>query len=410
MQRTETESTLLGKSSESNCGQTNENMHYHNSHEKPKYLFGERTQQQQLGADEIFLNKSGWVQVNQRSFEKSPDRNEKKRFEYTKGLSVAGLSSIPMTAARTMKFDDIKQQSYNHSKHDMRASALRSELSRQAFTKNSKIEELISRSEARRTNLSQKHSYSMDPQISAILNERPGFLPVKRLTDRDSPPPITPIISPPPAFQDSKAKIKSSQSVAKFHLTVNNHENRHQATTQPHTKGMVFSRSFEYDNRKTRDYKENFSKSFDYDLSSTGALISDKIKSKMFTNLTGVSPNYLTKKESANRSKNNSRDASPVYQQQQQQKSKEQNYVEQFKPKSRVRNTLSVRPEKFISLDEQQGRSRRAQFSKLHHESSSSSGSQGFRSLDNTVSVVTAVNRRLNSCDSGARSGKIIFL
>lgn len=413
LQRTETESTLLGKSSESSTI-TNENMHYHNSHEKPKYLFGERTQQQ-LGAGEIFLNKSGWVQVNQRSFEKSPDRNEKKRFEYTKGLSVAGLSTIPITSARSMKFDDIKQQSYSHSKHDLRASALRSELTRQAFTKNSKIEELISRSEARRTNLSQKHSYSIDPQISAILNERPGFLPVTRLTDRDSPPPITPIISPPPAFQDSKAKIKSSQSIAKFHLTVNNHENRAQQLTQPHhnAKGMVFSRSFEYDNRKTRDYKENFSKSFDYDLSSTGISgVSDKMKSKMFTNLTGVSPNYLTKKESATRSKNNSRDASPVYQQQQQQqlqKSKDQSYVEQYKPKTRVRNTLSVRPEKFVSLDEQQGRSRRAQFSKLHHESSSSSGSQGFRSLDNTITV-SAINRRLNSCDSGARSGEIFSL
>lgn len=410
LQRTLTENTISGDRKADNREQNSadENMHYHNPHEKPKYLFGdpEKHGRAKIG-DDIFLNKSGWVQVSHRSFEKSPERNEKKRFEYTKGLSVAGLSTVP--TSRGLKYEDnlmsYKQQQNRETGQRSVNNLHRAEqlMARHAgFSRNSKIDDLISRNEARRLNVNPKRSYSIDPQISAILNERPGFLPVKRLTDRDSPPPITPIISPPPAFQDSKAKTRS-QANTKFQLTVNNHDNRSQQPQQQQqlqpqahsNKGMVFSRSFEYDNRKTRDYKENFSKSFDYDLSTTSA--ADRMKSKMFTNLTGVSPNYLTKKETTGtRSKSNSRDASPVFQQKQ--------LVEPFKTKTRVRNTLSVRPEKFMSLDEPQGRSRRAQFSKLHHESTSSSGSQGFRSVDNSAAI-SAANRRLNSCDSGARSG-----
>lgn len=54
---------------------------------------------------------------------------------------------------------------------------------------------------------------------------------------------------------------------------------------------------------------------------------------------------------------------------------------------------------------EEESRSRREQFSRIHRESSaSSSGSnKGFKSLDSSA------NLRLNSCDSGARSGNFIF-
>lgn len=422
-----------------------ENMHYHSSHEKPRYLFGERQHQHHsqhqfgggggngdAGNDQIYLNKSGWVQVNQRSFEKSPDRsNEKRRLEYTRGLSQLG----PSPGARILRaYDDV--QSYaSKAPVRMPGNISHANTNRQPYSRNSKIEELISRSEARRTSILFKPNFSLDPQISAILNERPGFLPVKRLTDNESPPPITPIISPPPAFQDSKSKPKSSPS-ASYHLTVNNQDHRRQPPkipspqpppyspiSPPHqqpphvpSKGMVFSRSFEYDNRKSRDFKENFSKSFDYDLSNTTLNPSvtvipiqpDKLRTKTFTNLTGVSPNYLTKKETnARGSRSSSRDPSPVYQTPTGSGLEPGGFVEPFKTKTRVRNTLSVRPEKFMSLDEQQGRSRRAQFSRLHHESSSSSGSQGFRSLDQSVG--NTVNRRLNSCDSGARSGNFIY-
>lgn len=420
-----------------------ENMHYHSSHEKPRYLFGERQQHHNqqpfgggggggVGSDQIYLNKSGWVQVNQRSFDKSPDRtNEKRRLEYTRGLSQLG----PSPGARILRTYDDGHSYSNKQSIRIPGNIAHAELNRQPYSRNSKIEELINRSEARRSSIPFKPNYSLDPQISAILNERPGFLPVKRLTDNESPPPITPIISPPPAFQDTKSKPKSNPTTS-YHLTVNNQDHRrqppkipspqppsysplsppHQQPPQVPAKGMVFSRSFEYDNRKSRDFKENFSKSFDYDLSSTTAnppatvipIQPDKLRTKTFTNLTGVSPNYLTKKETnARGSRSSSRDPSPVYQTPTGTGGNDLEtggFIEPFKTKTRIRNTLSVRPDKFMSLDEQQGRSRRAQFSRLHHESSSSSGSQGFRSLDQSVG--NTVNRRLNSCDSGARSGK----
>lgn len=430
-----------------------ENMHYHSSHEKPRYLFGERQQhhnQQQfgngggggggggvrggggVGSDQIYLNKSGWVQVNQRSLDKSPDKsNEKRRLEYTRGLSQLGSGH----GGRLQRGFDDGQPYSNKASVRLPNSITNAELNRQPYIRNSKIEELIHRSENRRSSIPFKPNYFLDPQISAILNERPGFLPVKRLTDNESPPPITPIISPPPAFQDSKSRPKSRSSTG-YQLTVNNLDHNrqppkipspqppsysplsppHQQLPQIPNKGMVFSRSFEYDNRKSRDFKENFSKSFDYDLSSTSVnpptavmpIQPDKLRTKTFTNLTGVSPNYLTKKETNSRgSRSSSRDPSPVYQTPTGTGGnvlEPGSFVEPFKTNTRVRNTLSVRPEKFMSLDEQQGRSRRAQFSRLHHESSSSSGSQGFRSLDQSVS--NTVNRRLNSCDSGARSGQ----
>lgn len=527
-------------------------MHYHSTHEKPRYLFGERSHQGtgggaggqhaphlgatghsasvQLAGDEerVYWNHSGWMQVqhqHQRSFDKSPHRsggsvlvstapsvaslNDRRRHLGHIGGGRSPASSFDGHHAHHMQhgyqqaaehyqpkpqLQSQQQLQQHHQQQQLdgraRSNALRAELNQHAaFMRNSKIEELISRSEARRSAsgsaavpLKKLHElpqqpkpqqqqpqqryhrhhpasvYSIDPQISAILNERPGFLPVKRLTDNESPPPVTPIISPPPAFQDTNQKANlrggnsnsnsTTSSPSKFHLTVSSAADVRRpipatapvaakatvaglATTPPtqqpqqHAKGMVFSRSFEYDNRKSRDYKETFSKSFDYDLGATSGvspvLTPEKLRTKMtFNNLTGVSPNYLTKKESnsgANRSRTSSRDASPVYQSPQPH-NELQSTVEptSFKPKTRIRNTLSVKPEHFMSLDDahqsqkspsqqQQGRSRRAQFSRLHHESSSSSaGSQGFRSIDQGVSGTT--NLRLNSCDSGARSGE----
>jgi hypothetical protein len=69
--------------------------------------------------------------------------------------------------------------------------------------------------------------------------------------------------------------------------------------------GMVFSRSFEYDNRKTDEFNENFSQSFDFDFQLKEKkelkknFLSRYAKSTTFTSLTGVSPNYLTKKETS---------------------------------------------------------------------------------------------------------------
>ncbi len=376
----------------------------------PKYLFGDRTipggsknsstRPDEKISEKIFLNKSGWVQVNQRrSGDKSPVRSGRRH-------------------SKTNPQDDIKSSSLNRFNSLDRSENLRYH---QPSHKFSKIEELISRDEARSINVTLK-KFELDPRISALLNDRPGFLPIKRAAD-DSPPPITPIISPPPAFQDSKSsKPKSSEMVSKIHMSVNNKLNSDKMSTgtskknvnqssncnssnnlnsnsnNNNNKGMVFSRSFEYDNREPRQYNEIFSKSFDYDFKTpfTEDKRSAKDKTKTFTSLTGVSPNYLTKKE---RSLENSRDNSPQHHQ----------YLEplpivrQIKQKSHVRTTLSIRPEKFRSMDEEKGRSRRAQFTKTNIENTVTGIGPGFRSFDASM----AINKRLNSCDSGARSGML---
>lgn len=376
----------------------------------PKYLFGDRTvpgggsQRPLTRPDEkIFLNKSGWVQVNQRRADNAPVRSGRRH-------------------SKTNVQDDIKSSNLTRFNSLDRSENLRYHQQSHKF---SKIEELISRDEARSINVTLK-KFELDPRISALLNDRPGFLPIKRAADNESPPPITPIISPPPAFQDSKSsKPKSSEMISKIHLSVNNKINSDKMNTgtnkknvnqssnssssnnnlnnsnnnNNNTKGMVFSRSFEYDNREPRQYNEIFSKSFDYDFKTpfTEDKRSAKDKTKTFTNLTGVSPNYLTKKE---RSLENSRDNSPQHHQ----------YLEpivrQIKQKSHVRTTLSIRPEKFRSMDEEKGRSRRAQFGKTNMESSMTGIGQGYRSFDASM----AINKRLNSCDSGARSGMMFMI
>lgn len=276
-------------------------MHYHNANEKPKYLFGERNKYQKSlkSNDEIYLNKSGWVQVNQRK---------------------------PHSSNNAL-------QKYNNS------------------NTTSKLEALISRNEIRRIKC------TIDPHLSAMLNERPGFLPIKQYDESESPPTITPIISPPPAFQDSKAIRPANK------LTAAN-ENKDGSGVN---KGMVFSRSFEYAPLNPYEYAQTFSKSFDYDF---------------------LSPTKEEKKIEKENAFPNSRDSNVC-----QQHAEQKEYNERGRRSTRPRNAYN---------EHQSSRSRRTQFSK--QDSTSSSGSQiGFRSQQKSI------NKRLNSCDSGARSGNFIY-
>lgn len=306
-------------------------MHYHNPNEMPKYLFGERNKQQHyqkpIKSDEIYLNKSGWVQVREPYNNHRPDTNNSFQ-KYNSNLVQSNSSN----------------------------------------TTTSKLEALISRSEIR------KVKCTIDPQLSAMLSERPGFLPIKTYDDNESPPPITPIISPPPAFQDCKTIRQTSKLAA---------ANGGQDNTGAN-KGMVFSRSFEYDTRKPYEYDHTFSKSFDYDFLSPTKEEPKTEKENAFPSLTSVSSNYLPDKSRANQ-----REASVnVYQQYLEPKE----YVESTR-KTRARSTYSLRSEVI-----EQPVSRRGHVPK--QDSSSSSGSQaGFRAHQNSIS------KRLNSCDSGARSG-----
>lgn len=308
-------------------------MHYHNPNEMPKYLFGERNKQQNftkpIKSDEIFLNKSGWVQVNQR--EPYKNRNNTESF-----------------------------QKYNANTIQSNSNA-------------GKLEALITRNEIR------KVKCTIDPNLSAILTERPGFLPIKQYDDTESPPPVTPIISPPPAFQDSK----SSRQMSKLGSSNGNPDNANI------NKGMVFSRSFEYDNRKKHEYDQTFSKSFDYDFLSPTKEENRIEKENTFPNLTNLSPNYLTDKSAHNLCE----PTTSVFKQYLEPKEYSNDPLNTRK--TRVRSTYAVRNE---PNDSNARLSRRTQFSK--QDSSSSSGSHvGYRARQ------TAINKRLNSCDSGARSG-----
>lgn len=365
-------------------------MHYRNSNEMPKYLFGERMKQhhqQNLKDEEIYLNKSGWVQVNQRKSEKQPVRSDN---QYAYAHSAIKHYDDSRKGAPNQGRDSAFYKYGNNLTSlvtNLHASQPNSKLS------SSKIEALISRNESRR-NADKKYTdvkHAIDPQVSALLSERPGFLPIKRFADNESPPPITPIISPPPAFQDNNTNPKQKLNFAAN--TVDNGAN----------KGMVFSRSFEYDNRKSHEYNQTFSKSFDYDFASPVKEEKTFPNDRIFTNLTGVSPNYLTKKPNTIRiesNPNSSREQSSMYQQYLEPK----NYMEP-NIKSRVRTTYSLRPELYTTSHDQADRSRRSQFAK--QESTSSSGSQGFRGAQAHQSTV---NKRLNSCDSGARSGIFIHI
>lgn len=321
-------------------------MHYHNPNEMPKYLFGERNKQQYyqkpIKSDEIYLNKSGWVQV---------------REPYTNRDTILTTTTTAATGAANNSF-----QKYS------------SNLLQSNSSNTSKLEALISRSEIR------KVKCTIDPQLSAMLSERPGFLPIKQYDDNESPPPITPIISPPPAFQDTKT-IRPTSKLA------SNNSNSDGGTAT--AKGMVFSRSFEYDTRKSYDYDQTFSKSFDYDFISPTKEEQPKFEKENAFPTSISSANYINDKTRVN-----ARDPlMNAYQQYLEPKE----YIEGAR-KSRVRSTYSLRSELAEQPVASRLRGRGGHVPK--QDSSSSSGSQaGFRAHQSSIS------KRLNSCDSGARSG-----
>uniref|UniRef100_A0A182K8P2 Uncharacterized protein n=1 Tax=Anopheles christyi TaxID=43041 RepID=A0A182K8P2_9DIPT len=253
-----------------------------------------------------------------------------------------------------------------------------------------------------------------------------------------SPPPVTPILSPPPAFQDTQQQQQQQQPQSnktrlgdikpgtRIFLSVVDNENHN-------PKGMVFSRSFEYDRRNRRppddainqrggysggsgvpgssSSTDAFSKSFEYDFNPSGSMGSlqqhqqqqlplkssliRRNRSPTFATLTGNSPNYLTKKEKP------AKLSSPIF------------------PKAIPGNSLTVNratlgyasSESLRKFDKNKSldagvsmggsvasaghRSRRSQFST---KANSAPGlPYGFRSD-------SVGNQRLNSCDSGARS------
>lgn len=364
-------------------------MHYRNIHEKPTYLFGDNNEHKSK-ADEIFLNKSGWVQVTNRENEKTAAAHQPRPYHYPNSRSPKPENHkniVPSTAGQKIN------------------SRIRNQAAIQS--RSSQIENLISRNEARKGTISNQVPRNTDKgQYPGI---RPGYLPVRNLNGRDSPPPVTPILSPPPAFQDTNNTLctQGTSRMGNIHISVTDYENRS-------PKGMVFSRSFEYDTRKNNvEYNEIFSKSFDYDFKTKLMTPENqhihRQKSMTFSTLTGNSPNYLSKKETFMTgpqmdiprmppTKFLTKPATPT--------SKFlETPVQQYNqpPQTEVPDSVKIKNfTKYKSLDDPNAmRSRRAQFSRIHREDSNSSfESLGFRSLDATG------NLRLQSCDSGARSGR----
>ncbi|XP_058837010.1 uncharacterized protein LOC131693311 isoform X2 [Topomyia yanbarensis] len=355
-------------------------MHYRNSNDKPTYLFGEN-----LKKNEIFLNKSGWVQVSQPPM-------------YPSERSMRARSYQPELVGQKVSRKYIE---YDESR----------------YGRGNKLEDLINRNEARKHQIQKIQRQDnvtilkIDPQLSG--SGRPACLPIKRNLADNSPPPVTPILSPPPAFQDSKYKTRLGEIKPGTHifLSVADNENRN-------PKGMVFSRSFEYDNRRyttpgvstqqhkpKQSYSDTFSKSFDFESSlvapmpkTTDQPFLRRNKSPTFSTLTGNSPNYLTKKEKPLNTQP-SKDNSPIF----------PKTIPGSSVTSSGYESLKRFGDKNKSLDSQLmssntaaaaaaigNRSRRSQFST---KSNSTIGlpSYGFRSD-------SVGNTRLNSCDSGARS------
>ncbi|XP_052872261.1 uncharacterized protein LOC128277778 [Anopheles cruzii] len=408
-------------------------MHYRTSANggKPTYLFGEN-----LKKNEIFLNKSGWVQV---SGQPAPGLATGRTSYQFGGSSAPGNVVAPLDGSKVSR----KYIVYDENRYTGRPGT------------GSKLEDLINRNESRGKGAGAPRSASqqllqkvqrqdnvtilkIDPSASATLSNRPACLSIKRNLIDGSPPPVTPILSPPPAFQDSQQQQQQQQQAqsnktrlgdikpgTRIFLSVVDNENHN-------PKGMVFSRSFEYDrrlNRRPPDQSDRtgvgygpgahvgsvdaFSKSFDYDFNPPGAATGSqppkqpqvtqqqqqqplksslirRTRSPTFATLTGNSPNYLTKKEKPPTL------SSPIF------------------PKAIPGNSLTVNRavlgyasseslrkfDKNKSLDGGGGlplghRSRRSQFST---KANSAPGlPYGFRSD-------SVGNQRLNSCDSGARS------
>lgn len=245
-----------------------------------------------------------------------------------------------------------------------------------------KIEELIQRNEARRTTAAGENVTILT--IEPPPSDRPGFLPVKK-THQNSPPPVTPILSPPPAFQDTKNR----------HLNVN--ESRKQ--------GMVFSRSFEYDSRNkplVAAVTSTGSKSFDYDFQGGGGggpQVAPNIRSLRrerspnFSMLTGISPSYLTKRPAPPTA-----DKSPIFP-----KTIPGNSVTNYSKLAQSSNGVQILGQ-YKSLDVDAGRSRRSQFTRAQTTTGGNYSFRNFASDNSADAATTTASQRLNSCDSGARS------
>ncbi|XP_034136464.1 uncharacterized protein LOC117588983 isoform X1 [Drosophila guanche] len=418
----------------------------------PTYLFGDQFQALGGGGpssgrkslspatnkEEIYLNKSGWVQVNTKRGGFKEDSCSGFRRQQNDGTarSRAAGRVIPMDAQghRT----DLAHYSFIYQHQQQKSNV---GIAEPKFV-GSKVEELIQRNEARLGGFSSRDpalrpGYRIiDPQLASILNERPGFLPVKSPNDLDSP--ITPILSPPPAFQDNSRTTRqmdrrnSSRQQAPLPLPVLQSEARQspQHMANGSVKGMVFSRSFEYDTRRptpTNSYVETFSRSFDGHLSELPLhlgmppLAGQHERSPNFSTLTGNSPNYLTKRESGGGSSGSlrSRDSSPKFLSPQTTTAYLNASVKEAPPaysmsgsgaaatgtqekySPRSRHERSSERSKIHAL----GRSRKSQFNRMGSAgppaappSSLGMGASRFRSFDTTKS------QRLNSCDSGARS------
>nr|XP_017028689.2 uncharacterized protein LOC108079021 [Drosophila kikkawai] len=403
----------------------------------PTYLFGEHfhgrnSMSPGTTKEEIFLNKSGWVQVNTKRGSGKDDNCEGyRRLNYGQqnGGGRPAIRGVPMDHGRR---SDLARQSFVQ-QHQQPPSGMG--ISEPKFV-GSKVEELIQRNEARLGGYSSREAALrpgyriIDPQLANILNERPGFLPVKSPNDLDSP--ITPILSPPPAFQDNSRSVRLKPMRSQgppLPLPVPLQSQTQLVGQHPanvSVKGMVFSRSFEYDTRRPQppdNYVETFSRSFDGNLSerplNLAVLAGQRERSPNFSTLTGNSPNYLTKRESGGgssgslRSRDNSpkylnphiaqttaylnaavKEAPPVY-------SVAAATGSQAKYSPRSRHERTAERAKTHAL----GRSRKSQFSRVgsagplvQHPAAPSVGVSRFRSFD------TSKSQRLNSCDSGARS------
>ncbi|XP_037719674.1 uncharacterized protein LOC119553388 isoform X2 [Drosophila subpulchrella] len=413
----------------------------------PTYLFGEHFHGVTVGSgrkspaatnkEEIFLNKSGWVQVNtKRGSSKGDTTSGCRRLSYGQqnGGSIfpdngrgriATTRAIPPDHGRRL---DLARQSFIQQHQQQQQQQANISMTENKFI-GSKVEELIQRNEARLSGYSSRDpalrpGYRIiDPQLANILNERPGFLPVKSPNDLDSP--ITPILSPPPAFQDNSRSARHPDRRKPVRQQVplpvpaqlgTSHHNNGPA------KGMVFSRSFEYDNRRptpTDNYVETFSRSFDGNLSerplNLAVLAGQRERSPNFSTLTGNSPNYLTKRESGGGSSGSlrSRDNSPKYLHPQTTTAylnaavKEAPPVYSLAAGSQAKYSPRSRHERTAERSKSHGlgRSRKSQFSRVGsagplavHPNTQNMGVSRFRSFD------TSKSQRLNSCDSGARS------
>lgn len=301
---------------------------YHASTDMPRYLFGDRGLQQYhraLKSHDKSKKDMVWAQVD------------------------AGQHSVELKA---------------HSRQKQTSGVVQP-------TATKKLEALISRNDRRA-------KCAIDPDLTAMLNERPGFLPIKKYDDNESPPTITPIISPPPAFQDNETTEEGKPSAEPIGDT----------EESAAAKGMVFSRSFEYDSRKPFEYEQTFSKSFDYDfLSPTKERTVDAIErlSPLASQRSASTTGYQQYMETADCGERGSR-------------------------KMRTRGSYVPRGE----CVEQNMRSRRGQFLKQDSSSSSSGSQAAYRARQQSQPMPHPPHqqqkllcKRLNSCDSGARSGML---